>query len=138
MRSRQAPLIAYVNASSATTAAGDETTSSRPASDGPITAVTDSEMRSVAFAFCTSRATRGVMLATPGWNIALPAPTRASSTRICHRSGVPSRNSSASTVWTHSRAASEMIISRRAPRRSDSTPPKMISAANGAINAASA
>src|SRR2546423_597166 len=72
--SRQPAPTAYADACPANPPPGDADATSRPATAGPASPMTDSAVRTTPLAPCTSRATRGTVLATPGWNIAAATP----------------------------------------------------------------
>lgn len=95
--------------------------------------ISASDTRSTALARCTSGATRGIVLATPGWNSAAPTPASALSAYTAHSGGLPVVNSTVSTTPPTRRRMSATIIMRRAVKRSASTPPKSTSRANGPI-----
>ncbi|GGS33530.1 hypothetical protein GCM10010253_03540 [Streptomyces badius] len=82
-----------------------------PARPGPSSVLSASEIRSSALAFWMSSATRGTMLAIPGWNIAVAAPLSAISPMICH-SGTLSEEKRrvASVSMASMRATSAQII----------------------------
>jgi hypothetical protein len=89
-------------------------------------------------AFCTSFATCGTMLATPGWNIAVAAPLRNCSTTISTSDGEPARKATAVSACSPNRAKSASTIIRRAVNRSASTPPNNMHNATAASQAPSA
>lgn len=83
----------------------------RPARPGPSRVLRASDMRSSALAFWMSSATRGTMLAIPGWNIAVAAPLSAIRPMICQSGTLSEEKSSTAMVSMATiRARSAQII----------------------------